>query len=259
MPALAASDSDVSTPEPRFVIVPHRSPARISWLLASLAWLASLTLVWQMSIHYAAPKLDRLTIEVASLRESRNDQRNEIDRLLAELALAQRSDQVTRSASQTLQATLAERDEEIAALRADVGFYERLVSGSAQQRQGLNVHSLEMSADESGSVRYAITLTQSLKKGALTRGEVSLAIEGTLAGRLTELDWRKLRQDANAAPQAFEFRYFQQIEGIIMLPPNFLPQRVRVTARTGGQPTERVYAWRATQSVQPSQPVQKGS
>lgn len=231
---------------------------RISWLLTALAWLASLVLVWQLSIHYAAPKMQQLTVQQASLREERNDLRNELDRVLAELALAQRSDQVTRGASSALQATLAERDEEIAALRADVGFYERLVSGSAQ-RQGLNVHSLEMSRAEAGSVHYAITLTQSLKKGALTRGEVFLAVEGTLDGRLTELDWRKLRQDANAAPQAFEFRYFQQIEGIIMLPANFLPQRVRVTARSGGQPTERVYPWRATQSEQPSQPAQKGS
>ncbi|MGQ0799934.1 MAG: DUF6776 family protein [Pseudomarimonas sp.] len=222
---------------------------RISWLLTALAWLASLVLVWQLSIHYAAPKMQRLTVEQASLREERNDLRSELDRVMAELALAQRSDQVTRGASQTLQATLAERDEEIAALRADVGFYERLVSGSAQ-RQGLNVHSLEMSIAEAGSVRYAITLTQSLKKGALTRGEVSLAVEGTLDGRLTELDWRKLRQDADAAPQAFEFRYFQQIEGIIMLPPNFLPQRVRVTARSAGQPTERVFPWRDLQTTQ---------
>lgn len=236
----------MSTPEPRFVIVPHRPRVRVSVLALVLLWLCSLLATWQVSLRYAAPKMQQLTIEQASLREERNDLRGELDRMRSELALAQRSDQVTRGAATELQATLLEREEEIAALRADVGFYERLVSGSAQ-RQGLNVHSVVMTEEDGGSVRYAVTLVQSLKKGGLTRGEVTLEIEGALDGRLTELDWASLRQDADAAPLAFEFRYFQQIEGIIMLPTGFAPQRVRVVVRADGQSTERVYQWRETQ------------
>ncbi len=236
----------VSTPEPRFVIVPHRPRIRIWVLVLVLLWAGSLIATWRLSGDYAAPSMQRLRIEQASLREERNDLRTELDQLRAELSLAQRSEQVTRGASQALQATLTEKEQEIAALRADVGFYERLVSGSAQ-RQGLTVHSLRMEAEAGGGVRYAITLTQSLKKGGLTRGEVSLVIEGAQEGRLTELDWASLRQDANAAPQNFEFRYFQQIEGIIMLPAAFVPQRVRVVVRADGQQTERVYPWNETQ------------
>ncbi len=215
-------------------------------LVLALLWLASVLIVWQLSIRYAAPKMQRLTIEQAALREERNDLRGELDRLRDELAMAQRSDQVTREASRDLQSTLLEREEEIAALRADVGFYERLVSGSAQ-RKGINVHSVVMAKGDGGSVNYTITLTQSLKKGGLSRGQVSMSIEGALGGRLTELDWGRLRQDAGAAPLPFEFRYFQQIEGIIMLPEKFIPERVRIVVRTDGQPIERVYPWRETQ------------
>ncbi len=236
----------MSTPEPRFVIVPHRPQVRLTLVVCLVLWLLSLVAVWQVSTRYAAPKMHKLTVEQASLREERNDLRAEADRLSDALTMAQRSDQVTRTATKALQATLLEREEEIAALRADVGFYERLVSGSAQ-RQGLTVHSVEMTPESGGSVSYAITLTQSLKKGSLTRGEVSLVVEGTLDGRLTSLDWQALRQDADAATLAFEFRYFQQIEGTIMLPKGFEPQRVRVVARAGGQATERVYAWAETQ------------
>ncbi len=226
--------------------MPHRPQLRLPLLVAAAAWVLSLLAVWQLAVHYAAPKLRKLTIEQSSLREERNALRAELDQQRGELVMAQRSDQVTRSASQQLQATLLEREEEIAALRADVGFYERLVSGSAQ-RQGLTVHSVVMTPESGGTFRYAITLTQSLKKGGLTRGEVSLAIEGALEGRLTELDWRALRQDADAAPQLFEFRYFQQIEGIIMVPATFQPQSVRVLVRADAVSTDRVYPWRDTQ------------
>ncbi len=215
-------------------------------------WLFSVLLVWQLSIRYATPRMERLTVEQASLREERNDLRIDIDRLRAELAMAQRSDQVTRSASKDLQTTLLEREEEVAALRADVAFYERLVSGSAQ-RQGLTVHSVVMSPKDGGSVRFAITLVQSLKKSGLTRGDVSLSVEGSLAGRLTELEWASLRQDADAAALNFEFRYFQQIEGTIMLPAGFVPQQVRVVVRSDGKPAERVYPWAEIQ------PTSKGA
>lgn len=236
----------MSAPEPRFVIVPHRPRVRALALLAAAAWLVSLAAVWHLSRERAAPGLDRLTLEQAALREERNELRTELDALRRDLALAKRSDQVARAANLQLQDSLRERDEEVAALRADVGFYERLVGGSAQ-RQGLTVHSVVMRETPERSVHYAITLTQSLKKAGLTRGEISLVVEGVLDGRLTELDWKALRQEADAAPQTFEFRYFQQLEGVIMLPDAFTPQRVRVVLRADGQPSERIYAWRDIQ------------
>ncbi len=233
----------LSVPEPRFVIVAHRPRTRALLLAAAFLWAVSLVVAWQVSRQRAAPALERLITEQAGLREERNGLRMELADARRDLAMARRSEQVVRGANQQLQGTLREREEEIASLRADVGFYERLVGGSAQ-RQGLSVHSLELRADDGGSYRYALTLTQSLKKGRLTRGEVSLTLEGVQSGRLTSLAWRDLRQDADAAPQSFEFRYFQQIEGSIMLPPDFTPQRIRVVVRADGQQSERVFPWR---------------
>src|SRR5699024_2448699 len=72
----------------------------------------------------------------------------QLGQLRAELAGEQqknatlaRSDQISRDANRELQGALAARDEEIAGLRADVAFYERLV-GSTAQRRGLNVHAI---------------------------------------------------------------------------------------------------------------------
>ena len=59
-----------------------------------------------------------------------------------------------------MQSSLAERDEEIAGLRADVAFYERL--GSTSQRKGLNTHSIEFSPEAAGTWQYTAVLTQNL-------------------------------------------------------------------------------------------------
>ncbi|MFX5839876.1 DUF6776 family protein, partial [Acinetobacter baumannii] len=83
--------------------------------------------------------------------------------LQQKLATLARSDQISREANRDLQSTLAERDEEIAGLRADVAFYERLVGATAQPK-GLAVHAAEFRREGAGTWRYQVTLTQSLNR-----------------------------------------------------------------------------------------------
>ena len=44
-------------------------------------------------------------------------------------------------------------------------------------------------------------------------------------------------------PQDYAFRYFQQLEGSVMLPPDFTPQRVRVSLRGEGAAVDQTMAW----------------
>jgi hypothetical protein len=74
------------------------------------------------------------------------------------VATLTRSDQISRDANRDLQGSLAERDEEIAGLRADVAFYERLV-GATAQRRGLAVHALKMAAGRPAWHFTALTQT----------------------------------------------------------------------------------------------------
>jgi cell division protein FtsL len=249
----------VSAPQSHFFIVAHKPRRRILGALLVILWLASLAAVWFWHRDGAEPALERMTEQQAQVRQERNDLDIELDRVRGELANAQRSEQVSRAANKELQLTLQEHEEEIAGLRADVTFYERLVAGSAQ-RQGLAVHSIAIDSLSEGSHHYVVTLTQSMKKSGLTRGEVTLAIEGSLEGRLTELNWPALRQDADAAPQNFAFRYFQQLDGVFMLPANFTPQQVHVLVEVDGRKTESVYRWAETlgSTIQP-RPTQPGA
>src|SRR5690348_2029817 len=75
---------------------------------------------------------DRLRTQAAS-----------IDDLEQQVATLKRSDEISRKANADLQGTLAQRDEEIAGLRADIAFYERFV-GATAQRHGLSVHELTL-------------------------------------------------------------------------------------------------------------------
>jgi len=238
----------MSSPPSRFVIVPEQRQSRWRGLLLVVLWLASLAAAGWASHRWSVPllpesldRLDALSKENLSLQVRLE---NELQR---STGLA-RSDQVSRDAVAKLQEILTERDEEIAALRADVAFYERLVGGSAK-RQGLTVHSVRFRAGDAGDLRFEITLTQNLKQSGLTRGRLSLSIDGLQDGALASLDWSTLRQQPRAEAVPFEFRYFQQLDGSVMMPKNFTPHRVRVTVDRDGATMEESIPWEDTQKT----------
>lgn len=229
------------------MIVPHRPRARALLVLLAIGWIGSLWLAWDLTRRHAVPDLQQTEAALAQARTQLSELQDRVERLRQRNAVARRSDEVSRAANQALQETLAERDEEIAALRADVGFYERLVGGSAQ-RQGLAVHSLSLTPAGDGAWRYTLTLTQNLKKASVSKGDITLRVDGVREGKLSTLAWADLVQSSEATPQPFSFRYFQQLEGSVMLPPGFTPHRVRVQLKSDGRQSEQVFPWQATQA-----------
>lgn len=168
----------------------------------------------------------------------------QVDTLEQRIVTLSRSDQISRDANRDLQGALAERDEEIAGLRADVAFYERLV-GATAQRRGLNVHELKMQPQAGQAWHFTATLTQNLNRGAVNAGDLRLLVEGTQGGRLKRLDWAALRQQPQADGMPYSFKYFQQVEGDLMLPEGFEPVRVIVQLKpANGALVEQSFPWR---------------
>jgi hypothetical protein len=168
------------------------------------------------------------------------------DRLSQEVSTLRRSDQISRDANRDLERTLAERDEEIAGLRADIAFYERFV-GATGQRRGLSVHDLDMRLQSGDAWHFVATLTQNVNRGAVNSGRITMALEGTRNDKLERLSWSTLRKQANAPGLGYSFKYFQQVEGEVMLPAGFKPLRVTVRlVPEGGSAVEQSFPWPQT-------------
>lgn len=167
----------------------------------------------------------------------------QLSELQQKQATLEASDRISRAANNEVQASLAERDEEIAGLRADVAFYERLV-GATSQRKGLNTHSIEFSPESAGTWQYGAVLTQNLNRGAISQGQMRFTVEGVQNGKLTTVSWDQLHQRTKVPGQDYSFRYFQQLNGSVMLPAGFTPQRVRVTLGSGAGGATQVFDWK---------------
>jgi len=244
-PGEAATDAGASAPPPL-------SPAaRRRLLLGVVVLLCLLFGAWGAWRTFAPPP-DDAHAQISERDRRLGAQRRQLAELEQRVATLSRSDQISREAMRDLQNTLAERDEEIAALRADVDFYERFV-GSTAQRRGLTVHELRLQSRGDNVWHFTATLTQNLNRGVVNNGELRLAVEGTLGGRLQRLDWPSLRQQADAEGIDYSFRYFQQIEGDLVLPQGMRP--VRIHARVvpeGGRAIEQSFPWEQATSSAPA-------
>jgi len=207
----------------RFRIVQRRDVRRWPWvMLLALAWLLSLWLVWRGTSAYAAPALSTVSARAQAAGAALAAQQDRLQQLDPREATLARSDQISREAKCDLQGSLAGREEEIASLRTDVAFYERLV-GPTQQRKALNVFSSsEFALGSDSAWRYQIVLTQNLNRGAISEGRMRFTVEGVRNGNLASVEWEALHQKPGAHGQPFSFRYFQALDGSVMLPRDFV-------------------------------------
>jgi cell division protein FtsB len=229
----------------RYQIVQRRTSRRWPLVVALGAlWLLSLGAAWIGASARAAPTLAETSQRMRSAERQLAAQEARLRQLSQRETTLLRSDQISRNANGDLQGTLAERDEEIAGLRADVAFYERLV-GPTQQRKGLSVFSSQFAPGAGSAWNYQIVLTQNLNRGAISEGRMRFVVEGVRNGRLASLNWNELHQQPSAPGQTYSFRYFQALDGRVMLPRDFTPQRVRVLLDGDGVAVEQAFDWKA--------------
>lgn len=236
----------MNTPTPSRIQIrrPGSAPAtdRRRLLLVGGIWLLTLVLAGLLGRWLAGPGGDAgRQLDAAEARA--DTLQKQVVELQQRQATLQASDRISRAANSEVQTSLSEREEEIAGLRADVAFYERLV-GATSQRKGLNTHSIEFSPEAAGTWQYAVVLTQNLNRGAISQGQMRFTVEGVKDGKLTSVSWDELHQRTKVPGQDYSFRYFQQLTGSVMLPKDFTPQRVRVTLGSGAGGTTQVFDWK---------------
>jgi len=233
-PAPAASAAGAAHPSHRW-----RLPA-MALLAAALAFGA-----WGLWRSFSGPQDAPPPAAAGAAAATPRQMQAELEQLRQRVATLGRSDAISRQANRDLQGALAERDEEISGLRADVAFYERLV-GATGQRRGLTVHALKMQAQDGApsAWHFTTTLTQNLNRGAVSAGRLSLALEGTRNGKLEKLAWTDLRQQADAPGVGYSFKYFEQVEGDVFVPAGLTPVRVtvRLTPQSGAA-LEQSFTW----------------
>lgn len=192
--------------------------------------------------------------KAAELRGSLEDRVEELDsdneKLRARIAVLERASQIDRESNTKVRDRVKELQDENLELKQELAFYRGIVSPE-DRKAGLKIQSFQLSRGQNpGEFRYKLILTQVLKNDKVAQGNLEFAVVGVLNGRPEELPLSKLSQGTGDR-LAFKFKFFQNFEGDIQLPPGFRPEAVTLVVTPSGKGLEKLeqqYEWQVVES-----------
>jgi len=174
----------------------------------------------------AKEELVHVRAEAAQLREER-DKAQSIFNTSASLLTAE------KAARQSMAAQIKALETENHALRADLGFFEKLIPTSGG---GVAIRGLQAEVLAGCQLKWQVLVIQPVKNAPEFRGKLQMSIVGTLDGK----PWRLELPAAGAQP--LQFRQYRRIEGMVDLPPQAVVKNVSAKVMEGA-------ATRAVQSI----------
>jgi len=217
----------LSISAPRMIVRSHL-PWPIRWVVLAVAFgFSAAFALWAFEFGKEIAGLERgakeeltaLKVEMKTLREERERAQsiaNTADSLL----------KAERATQDKLNQQLRQTEAEVLALKADLGFFERLLPAAGQ---GLAVRALQAEAVQPGQLRYQLLVMQSGKSPAEFKGRYELQLAGTLDGK----PWSFSPQ---AGPRMLTVKQYARVEGLIDLPQPAVVKtvQVRVLDNNGG-------------------------
>lgn len=216
----------------KMVVVPHRPGRRAFYILvAAAAVLASAvsgfgfgyyrTMQSQENVRLSE---DELTRELALQTEQNADLRQQV-------AILERASVMDRRANEEVQETLSSLREQVVRLEQDIVFYRQVVSDEIDS-SGMVIGQLDLEASAGApEIRYKLVIRQpESDQESYLLGHVNINVIGSLDGEQTVIPLRDVSAEQDDLDIRLRFRYFQNIEGELTLPDNFIPEQVNVTA-----------------------------
>lgn len=214
-------------------------------VLIAAAWIGSLLALYVYLKQTLVPGFAQLEVSLRETRQELARAQTSIDELRLSSTRFERAEQIAQEANASLTRQLNDRQDEIAQLRADLSFFQRLLEDNAEQR-GVAIYSIRLrAAPAPRTYRYVVTLSQNLQMGQPTRGNLRMTVRGMQNGQRRRLGLKDLGKDASEASVPYEFKYFQQLDGSLVLPEGFVPDAIelRLENREGQQRAEREVPW----------------
>lgn len=213
-------------------------------ILIAILLIVSALYLGQFLVDYQAKSA---VVERDLLQLDLNRVKQEYADLIRQQAFAESNSKVDQSSVLQAQHALAELQEELNRVNAQLAFYQHIVSPE-DQVQGLYVDRIEVSRIDGTPVyRYRLTVAQAMKKQPFVKGIVVLKLlKSSEPG-----DGDIVVSDAELG---FGFRYFQILQGQFELPAKFKPAALEVSLNPTTKNREGVSrSWNWSELLEPTQ------
>ena len=156
----------------------------------------------------------------------------QIELLQHDLDVSRTRNAVDRASLEMVRGEIADHKEQLMDLEESLRFYQSLMAPEGIAK-GLILRPVELMATESDNrFTFRIVAQQEARKHELMRGSLSITVTGVSDGESLSFPLSALSRDVEGASVGLRFRYFQAIEGELVLPPGFEPRSISMLAKT---------------------------
>ncbi len=223
------------------MVVPYRPGRRVLFISLLLTGVAvSAAGGWGYAYYTTVLAQQGEQAEKRELSAQLTDLRQENEALRRQIVILDRSSAVDQQTGAELQETLTALRQRVAQLEEDVLFYRQVVEEEIDET-GLVIGQLDIDATRSPDrYRYKLVMRQQDADGdTYLTGHLNFNLVGQLQDQQVILPLRDLSEFEDELDIRLRFKYFQNIEGELVLPEGFQPDRIQIAAVA----TEPVSKW----------------
>jgi hypothetical protein len=144
-----------------------------------------------------------------------------------------------------VQRTIGDLQAQVARLNQDLAFYRGIVTQNANSAEVKIQQARMVATSTANKFRVRVTLVQPMKPDSVVSGVVILSVDGEVDGKPGRADFATL-SGGKRREISFTFRYLENIEEEITLPPGMKPEQLLVevrSSRRGSAPVQQSYVW----------------
>ena len=228
-------------------VVPHRPWLRVLYVFITVLITASAAVgAYYFGFKQGMAEQEAALAQISSLSSELDSKSAALRAAEQELANIRLGAEVDRQSSEDVRQELIALKEQLAALEADNSFYRNLMAPTENKR-GLTFGAIELSDTDSGrTYHYKFVMQQLATNHELLNG----SLEVVVVGKQNDLEARYYLSDLSSSVSdktvKLRFKYFQTIEGDLVLPVGFDPERIELTARSTGKNAvtiEKRFGW----------------
>jgi hypothetical protein len=214
----------LSISAPRVAIRSHM-PWPLRWVVLAIAFGFSASLaLWAFEFGKEIAGLERTSKEeLVQMRTELETLRSERERAQSIANTADSLLKTERVTQDRLSQQLRQSEAEVLALKADLGFFERLLPTAGD---GLAVRALQAEPVQPGQLRYQLLVMQSGRSPAEFKGRYEFQLAGTLDGK----PWTFTPQPAQ---RALALKQYARVEGMLDHPDAAVVKSVQVRVLDG--------------------------
>ncbi|PCJ24210.1 MAG: hypothetical protein COA96_10005 [SAR86 cluster bacterium] len=216
----------------KMIVVPYRPVRRLVYVVISLGIvIASVAGGFMFGYSETVSIQETVQLSRQELDENLATMQLENSELQRQVTILDRASVMDQRATEEVQSTIRDLRNKVAELEQDVVYYRQAIAEETEDT-GLIISQFDIDALQAPNrYRYKLVLRQQDADGdTFLTGHVNINIVGSQGEEQIILAIRDISEEQDQLDIRLRFKYFQNIEGELTLPEDFVAERVQIAA-----------------------------